>query len=107
MAILPTSDNKQALKERILKEMTIDYKRILESNFDLAKQFIKLTKQGNVEILVKDETTGKEKILLYLIGKLYSFEAGLSETKEVGNDELMENLKIPQGSLLPWLKSLR
>lgn len=107
MSTLSTSDDKISLKERILREMTIDYKQILEKNFDNLKRLIRLTKQGNVQILVKSEITGKEEILLYLIGKLYSFEAGLSDTKEVENKELMEALKIPEGSFWPWLKSLR
>jgi len=68
---------------------------------------IRLAKNGDVEVLVKEKLTGQEKILLYLLGKLYAKEAGLTATDEVGNNELMENLGIPSGSLLPWLKNLR
>jgi hypothetical protein len=99
--------DKENLRKRILEEMTVDYSKILEQNFDLAKQFIRLTKEGDVEILVKEKVTGKEKILLYLIGKLYAKEAGLTSTEDVGNQEFIDNLGIPLGSLLPWLKSLR
>jgi hypothetical protein len=95
------------LRKRILQEMTVDYSKVLEENFGLAKQFIRLTKEGEVEILVKEKTTGQEKILLYLIGKLYAKEARLTSSAEVGNQELIENLGMPQGSLLPWLKGLR
>ena len=98
---------KEDLKKRILEEMTVDYSKVLEQNFELAKQFIRLTKEGNVEILVKEGVTGEEKILLYLIGKLYTKEAGITSTEDVGNQEFMDNLGIPVGSLLPWLKSLR
>jgi hypothetical protein len=38
---------------------------------------------------------------------MYAKEAGLAETDEVGNDELMKELGIRVGSLLPWLKELR
>ncbi len=99
--------DKENLRKRILQEMTVDYSKVLEGNFGLAKQFIRLTKEGDVEILVKEKVTGQERILLYLIGKLYAKEAGLTSSDEVGNQELMENLGMPQGSLLPWLKGLR
>lgn len=95
------------LKNRIIEEMTVDYATALEKNFDLAKQFARITKEGKVEVQFKDKLTGKNQILLYLIGKLYGKEAGLAATDDVGNKELMNELGIPEGSLLPWLKDLR
>ena len=95
------------LKKRIIEEMTVDYSSALEKNFDVAKQFIRVTKDGNVDILFKERLTGKEQILLYLIGKLYAKEAGFISTDDVGNKELLDELGIPKGSLLPWLKNLR
>ena len=95
------------LRKKILEEMTVDYSDTLEKNFDLAKQFIRITRDGKIDVIVKDMISGKEQILLYLIGKLYAKEAGLSPTDEVGNKELMDELGIPIGSLLPWLKELR
>ena len=99
--------DKEMLRKKILEEMTVDYSEVLEQDFDLAKQFIRLAKDGNVEILIKEKISGEEKILLYLIGKLYAKEAGLVATDEVGNNEFIEKLGIPLGSLLPWLKNLR
>jgi len=101
------TNEKKSLKERILEEMTVDYSNALEKNFDLAKQFIRLTQDGKVDVIVKDKVSGKEKILLYLIGKLYAKEAGFSPTDDVSNKELVGELGIPEGSLLPWLKELR
>jgi len=101
------SEIKEELKKRILEEMMIDYADELAKNFNLAKQFIRITREGKVKVLVKDEVSGKERILLYLIGKMYAKEAGLAETEEVENKELMEELAIPEGSLFPWLKELR
>jgi len=95
------------LKTRILEELTTDYSSALERNFDLAKQFIRITKEGKVDITAKDKLRGKEQILLYLIGKLYAKEATFAATDEVGNKELLNELGIPEGSLLPWLKDLR
>jgi len=98
---------KNDLRQRIIDEMTVDYSNALEKNFDLAKQFIRITKDGKVDILFKEKLTGREQILLYLIGKLYTKEAGFIATDDVGNKELMDELGIPEGSLLPWLKDLR
>jgi len=98
---------KERLKKRILEEMTVDYSKVLGQNLDLAKQFIRLAENGDVEVLLREKLSGQEKVLLYLIGKLYAKEAGLTSTDEVGNNELMEKLGMPSGSLLPWLKGLR
>jgi len=94
-------------KKRILSEMAVDYANALEKNFTLAKQFLRITKEGKVDVQRRQEITGKQQILLYLIGKMYAKEADLSDTDEVGNNELMNELGIPIGSLLPWLKDLR
>jgi hypothetical protein len=87
--------------------MTVNYANILEKNFELAKQFIRITKEGKVDVLIRDKISGKEQILLYLIGKLYAKEAGLATSEFVNNRELMNELGIPRGSLLPWLMQLR
>ena len=99
--------NNRDLKKKILEEMTVDYSNALGKNFDLAKQFIRITKEGKVDILIKDKLSGKDQILLYLIGKLFAKEVGFIVTDDAGNKELMEELGVPKGSLLPWLKELR
>ena len=95
------------LRKKIIDEMTVNYSNALEKNFDLAKQFIRITQDGKVDLLHKEKFGGKEQILLYLIGKLYAKEGGLIELVDVDNKELMDELGIPQGSILPWLKNLR
>jgi len=100
-------ETQTSFRKKILNEMTADYSDSLRKNFDLAKQFIRITKDGNVDILVKEKLTGKEQILLYLVGKMYAKEAGLAATDDVGNNELTEQLGIPIGSLKPRLKELR
>ncbi len=98
---------RQGFKKRIMEEMSVEYSGTLEKNFDLAKQFIRITKDGKVDVLVKDKTSGEDRILLYLIGKLYAKEAGLTHSDAVSNKELSDELGIPIGSLLPWLMNLR
>jgi len=95
------------LKKRIIEEMSVDYTSALEKNFDLAKQFIRITKGGNIDVQFREKLTGEQRLQLYLIGKLYAKEAGLAATDDAGNKELMDELGIPEGSLLPWLKGLR
>ena len=97
----------EELKKRIQEEMTVDYSNSLEKHFDLAKQFVRVTKEGKIDVIIKDKLGGKEQLLLYMIGKLYAKEAGFSQTDDVGNKELMDELGVPKGSLLPWLKELR
>lgn len=99
--------NDNNLKKRIVAEMTDDYSNALEKNFEEAKRLLRVTKEGKVTVLFKDKLAGEEKIALYLIGKLYAKEAGFIEKQEVDNKELMDELGIPKGSLLPWLKNLR
>lgn len=95
------------LKERIIEEMTFDCASPLEEHFDTAKQLLRLTRDGKVDIICKDRLTGEEQILLYLIGKLYAKEAGFAASEDAGNKELMQQLNMPRGSLLPFLKRLR
>lgn len=100
-------DRKSELSKKILEEMTVDYSNSLDKNFDLAKQFVQITKDGKVDLKEKEKLTGKDKILLYLVGKLYAKEAGLAQTDSATNQELMDELGIQKGSLQPWLKELR
>lgn len=100
------AEQKNDLKKRILEEMTVDYSSALEKNFDLAKQFIRITKDGEIDILPKNMLTSKEQILLYLIGKLYAKEAGYIDTVETVNEELLSALGMPRGTLDWSLKEL-
>jgi hypothetical protein len=100
-------DTEECLKGKILNEMMADYKDALEKNFELAKKLLRITTEGKVIILDKEKLNGKEQILLYLIGKFYAKEGSLSQTSDVSNKELMNELGIPVGSVLPWTKDLR
>lgn len=95
------------LRQRIIDEMSVDYSNTLEKNFELAKKYIRITRDGKVDVLNKEKLTGMDQILLYLIGKLYAKEAGFVATSDVGNEELINELGVPKGSVFPWLKWLR
>ena len=95
------------LREKILKEMKADYSDALDRNFPLAKEMIRVTADGKVDVVVKDNLTGPDKVALYLIGKRYAHRALLANSEFVKNNELKSELGIKEGSLLPWLKELR
>jgi len=98
-------DNK--LKKRIMEEMMVDHQNILEKYFDLAKKFINITTEGIINIISEEKFSIEEKIILYLIGKIYAKEAGLVSTEEVGYKELMDNLGVLKGTIYPVIKRLR
>jgi hypothetical protein len=102
-----TDIKKVNLKEKIIGEMMVDYSNSLDKSFNLAKQFIRITRDGKVDVLQKEKLSGTERISLYLIGKLYAKEAGFALTDDASNTELMNELGILKGSLLPWIKELR
>ncbi len=95
------------LKKRIEEEMTANYANMLEKNFDIAKTLLRITPSGTVDVLRKQDLQGTDKILLYLIGKRYAKEAGMTDSEYVQNKELGDQLGIKRGSMLPWIKSLR
>jgi len=98
---------KKKLDSRIKEEMTVDYENVLEKNFDVAKEFIRITSTGTIDVLGKEKFIGIEKILLYFIGKVYAKEAGLSDSEFTSHKELCQELGIVKGSVLPWVKKLR
>ena len=102
-----TNNEKSSLKEKILEEMIVDHQNLLEKYFNLAKRFISITSQGSINIMSEEKYPIEEKILLYLIGKIYAKEAGLTLTEEVGVKELMDNLGILKGTIYPVIKRLR
>ena len=98
---------KQSLKAKILDEMMTDYRSALEKNFQIAKQLIKISKEGKVEVLFSEKLSTENKICLYLIGKAYTQEAELTDTNEASAKELMDDLGIIKGSFYPVIKRLR
>lgn len=100
-------DREKTLEDRIREEMTVDYKDALERNFDLAKTLVAITSEGKISIKQKERFTGEEQISLYLIGRVYASRAGYTANEKVGTKELLDELSIKKGSLLPWLKTLR
>jgi hypothetical protein len=87
--------------------MTVDSGNALERNFELAKKMIMLTPEGKVILAHHNKLGGEDKIVLYLVGKVYAKVAGYTNEIEVPNKELLDELGMKEGSLAPWLKFLR
>lgn len=102
------SEHKQnsELREWIKSEMTVDVEALLLKHKDKVKEYVKLATSGEV-ILQKTDLTAKQKILLYLIGKLYSKIAGYSETESVRNKDLAQSLGINENTVKFSLFDLR
>lgn len=105
--VIQMENKRDELKRKIREEMIANYYNSLDKNFELAKKFIRVTENGKVDVLFKEELGGKEQVLLYLIGKIYAKEAELTTTDCVTNKELIEELGVLDTSLRPWLKKLR
>src|SRR5438309_7731959 len=98
-----------SLKDKILKEMVSDKKNALERNFELAKNFVEVTPEGKVNVLLNSnkKIEAKDNLRLYMIGKLYAKEAELCKSEAVSNEELTKELGLPEGTVRRALKELR
>lgn len=95
-------------EDLIKKILVVNETRILEENLKLASELIFLTNNG--EILFKideDELSIKERILIYMLGKKYAFEAKLVDKESMGLDELSKQLGVSKESLAARLSDLR
>ncbi|MHA2246595.1 MAG: hypothetical protein ACXADY_16755 [Candidatus Hodarchaeales archaeon] len=96
-------------KEELIKKfLVVDETKILEENLKLASELIFLTNNG--EILFKineDELSIKERILLYMLGKKYAFEAKLVDEENIGLDELSKQLRVGKESMAARIADLR
>ena len=101
-------DNKGlTLKEKIAGEMKTDYYSVLENCFDIAKTLFNILDNGAIDVIHRDSLSIPDQLVVYLIGKAYAKEGGLSEFADAGNKELLKELSLSEGSLLPSIKRLR
>jgi predicted transcriptional regulator len=86
--------------------MTVDIEGELLKHKEKVKNLVQLTKTGDV-ILKKTDLTAKQKILVYLIGKMYSKVAEYNKDETATNKELIEMLSLPEGTVKNSLFELR
>ena len=93
------------LDEWIRKELTIDVESELSKYREKVKSLISLTPSGEV-LLKRSDLMAKEKILAYLIGKVYANVANYSDGT-AKNKELVDALHLPEGTVKFSLFELR
>ena len=72
--LLIDRDVRRSLKSLIAKERAVDHAGVLERNFEMAKGFIRVSKDWKVDVLDRDRFSGKDQIMLCLIRGLYAKE---------------------------------
>jgi len=100
-------ESSKNFKEKIKEEMVVDYANALEKNYGIAKNLLRLTSAGKVDIKDKERLDEKDKILLYMIGKLYAKEAELAESEYVSNKEFANELGMNENSIRSYLSQLK
>lgn len=96
------------LMKWIKSELTVDISEELAKYKDDVKDFVRLTPSGEILLTHNQSSlTAKEKISLYMIGKLYSSYAEFSKERTVTNKELEDALGFPEGTVRTSLFALR
>jgi hypothetical protein len=86
--------------------MTVDVENELSKYKEQVRDLIQLTPNGDI-ILKQTDLTAKQKIVIYLIGKVYSKAAEYSKTETATNKEFTETLGLPEGTVKFTLFDLR
>jgi len=97
----------KSLEDWIKSELTVDIAQELAKHKDTIKNFIKLIPDGSVLVINQKSLTAKDKVALYMIGKLYANYVRYSNEKAVRNKELEDALGLPEGTVKNALFRLR
>ena len=97
----------KSLEDWIRSELTVDIAQELAKHKDTIKNFIKLIPDGSVLVINQKSLTAKDKVALYMIGKLYANYVRYSNEKAVRNKELEDALGLPEGTVKNVLFRLR
>jgi len=96
------------LRKWVKEELTVTEMDNLAKNKEKVKQLIGITTDGRIVFKVDTSNfLAKEVICLYMIGKAYALVAGYVEIETVTNKELIEALRLPEGTIAYTLKDLR
>lgn len=100
-----------SLRDWARRELTVKKSDILWEARDRIARLVGISTDGSVSFRIPAEDleklTTRERILLYMVGKLYSEAAGYTDDATVSNSELAQNLGMPDGTVKSQLKVLR
>jgi hypothetical protein len=92
--------NENDLGEWIRQKMTVDDNQILNENKDIISTLVGLSPEGKVMLkVVRERFNGRQIVLLYLVGKLYSKVAGYSQERSASNSEIINETGLPSGTV--------
>jgi predicted transcriptional regulator len=94
------------LREWIKQELTVDFENELSKHKEKVKALLQLTPSGQIFISRLD-LTAKQRIIAYMVGKVYAEFAKYSDDGTVTNKELMDALHMPEGTVKYTLHELR
>ena len=96
-------------KEDLIKRiLVVDETQILEEILKLVSELILLTNDGEIIFKIdEDDLSVKERIILYMIGKKFAFDAKLVSDEKTNLDELSRKLGVSKGSLASRIAELR
>jgi len=98
----------EGLKKWVKEELTVTEIETLAKNKEKVKQLLGITTDGRIIFKIDaSKLLAKETICLYMIGKVYAQIAGYVDTESVTNKELIETLRLPEGTIGYTLKELR
>lgn len=87
--------------------MVVDPPSVLRDERERAAKVVGVSRDGSVIPQNGDDRTAKEKILACYIGAHYSAEAGYRDEPVVENQEFIQGLAMPKGTVNPRVKELR
>ena len=97
-------------KKDVLKKLLTDKEEIdSEELYNLLSPYVKINQEGKKVIFLDKahNSSLKNKILLFLLGKKVLFLLNIIESDKISPSTIIEETGLPKGSVLPTLKILR
>lgn len=95
------------LEERIEEEMVVDTESILEEHFDEANQMFRIFGDGTIDVEEAfEDASWREKVLIHLIGRLYSYEGGQVETPTLSYEYFYARVDVDESTVRNYMNNL-
>lgn len=95
------------LKDRIEDEMVVDTESILEDNFEEANELFRIFQDGTIDIEDNyEDIPWRDKIIIYLIGRQYAYEAEKVETPSLPYDFFYARVDVDESTVRRYMNEL-
>lgn len=96
------------LKDRIEEEMVVDTTSILDEQFDTAKQYFKIFRDGTTDITEEYKNDSwRNEVLIYLIGQRYGFEADKVERPSLPYEYFYSRIDAGDSTIRTYFNQLQ